>query len=326
MIEPRMRTPPADVEMAVTEKYVEAVNLNAQIHISAQAAQQNLYDMCMGFKKMRDDKLYKELGYDNFGDYCEQETGMKRRSVYAYISVVEKLPLDFVQSTAQIGKEKLYLLTTLNDEQRQDLVENTDLESATVRELKEKISFYQTKQQEINEENQQLRTDKVNAMNKADNAEHKADELNAKIQKLEFEIKELENRSVEVAVADNSAEENRLKEVIKSLEKENMKQNEALEEQYRNDVKEVREDCEKEKQQAIAQLKDELKQAKSQLECLSVKADDKEIFKAYLSNALDSAKRLCDFVNDNKDSANFKLFFDKSKQLAELINSQLEGC
>ena len=72
---------------APTDKYAEAVQLNAQIMTSAKAAQQNLYDMAMGFKKMRDDKLYKELGYDNFGDYCEGETGMKRQSVYEYISI-----------------------------------------------------------------------------------------------------------------------------------------------------------------------------------------------------------------------------------------------
>ena len=138
---------PAQTEAAVpTDKYAEAVQLNAQIMTSAKAAQQNLYDMAMGLKKMRDDKLYKELGYDNFGDYCESETGMKRRSVYGYISVVENLPSDFVHSSAQIGVKKLSLLATLNEEHRTEIIENTDLESTTVKELREQIE--QLKQSE----------------------------------------------------------------------------------------------------------------------------------------------------------------------------------
>ena len=336
MIEPGMRTPPADKDLPVNDKYIEAVNLNAQIHISAQTAQQNLYDMCMGFKKMRDSKLYTELGYKTFGDYCEQETGMKRSNIYRYIDIVNKLPQDFVSSMGQIGMTKLQLLTTLNDEQRQDLVENTDLESATVRKLKEKISFYQTKQQKINEENQQLRTDKVNAMNKADNAEREADNLKAKVQSLEAEIKELENRPVEVAVEDNTAEESRLKEVIKSLERENIKQNEALEAQYRNDVKEIRESLEEEKKQALKQaekdkqerlseLRQELEKIKSEYEQKLVqnpKADDTKVkFKIYLTSAYDAMKRLAEFTK----ASNEQLYVDKVKQLLQVVTQELEA-
>lgn len=101
MITPSKRLPPADAEKPVNERYIEALNLNKKIIVSAQLAQQNLYEMCMGFKKMRDDKLYKELGYSDFGEYCENETGFKRSQVYSYIAVAEKLPTDFVQSTGQ---------------------------------------------------------------------------------------------------------------------------------------------------------------------------------------------------------------------------------
>lgn len=56
---------------------------------------------------MRDSKLYKELGYSDFGDYCEQETGFKRANVYNYINVVERLPEEFVYSSRQIGIKNL---------------------------------------------------------------------------------------------------------------------------------------------------------------------------------------------------------------------------
>ncbi|MBQ4345804.1 MAG: hypothetical protein IJC75_01575, partial [Oscillospiraceae bacterium] len=140
MIETGMRTPPADVSLAVTEQYTEAYNLNVKIHTSMQAIQQNLYDMCSALKRMRDGKLYKELGYQNFEDYCQQEAGITSRQAYKYITILEKLPSDFVNPGSQIGVRKLYLLTALTDEQRTEITETVDLESVTVRELQAQLN------------------------------------------------------------------------------------------------------------------------------------------------------------------------------------------
>lgn len=335
MIEPSVRIPPANKDLPVNDKYIEAVNLNAQIHISAQAAQQNLYDMCMGFKKMRDSKLYKELGYSDFGDYCEKETGFKRRNVYNYISVVEKLPEDFVQTSARIGASKLILLSTLSNEQREEVVQSTNLENTSVRELEEKIKFYQQHQSELNAENQQLRADRVAAMDMADNAKRSADKLKAQITSLESQIKDLESRPIDVAVQETSSEEKRLQEVIKSLERENIKQNEALEAQYRNDVKEIRENLEEEKKQALKQaekdkqerlseLRQELEKTKSEYEqklAQNPKSDDTKVkFKIYLTSAYDAMKRLAEFTKAN----NNQLYVDKVKQLLQAVKQELE--
>lgn len=116
------------------------------------SAQQSLYDMCMGFKEMRDSKLYKELGYQNFDDYCEQETGFTRMNVYRYISIAEKLPRDFVTSMLQIGMTKLTLLTTIPEETRTEIIENTDLENTSVRELKAKLAELQKKNKILEED------------------------------------------------------------------------------------------------------------------------------------------------------------------------------
>lgn len=103
MIELGIKTPPADTASAVTSKYTEAYNLNVRICINAQMAQQNLYEVCKGLKEMRDGKLYKELGYQNFEEYCESEVGFTRQNAYKYIKVAEHLPQDFVNSGLQIG-------------------------------------------------------------------------------------------------------------------------------------------------------------------------------------------------------------------------------
>ena len=143
MIIPALRTPPADKSQPVTDKYIEAVNLNRKILTNAQMVQQDLYEMCTGLKQMRDGKLYKELGYKNFEEYVETEVGFKRNQAYKYITIIEKLPSDFVSSRIQNGVQKLFLLATLDESERTELTEKTDIESASVRELKEQIKELQ---------------------------------------------------------------------------------------------------------------------------------------------------------------------------------------
>lgn len=221
----------------ISDKYAEAVQLNAQIMTSARAAQQNLYDMAVGFKKMRDDKLYKELGYDNFGDYCEAETGMTRSNVYNYINVVEKLPRDFVQSIGQIGMTKLQLLTTINDEDRTEIIENTDLESTTVRDLKKQIEQLRKSEEDIKAElelaqfHEKQSHEALNRVADASKANYeKYQEERHKNDDLEKRIRELENRPVEVAVqsdeetlAEKDQEISELKGEVERLSNKNVK-------------------------------------------------------------------------------------------------------
>lgn len=320
MIEPGMRTPPADSKLAVNEKYIEAVNLNARIHISAQAAQQNLYDMCMGFKEMRDSKLYKELGYQNFETYCEKEAGFTPKNVYRYISVVEKLPSDFVTSMSQIGMTKLALLSTLDENSREELTAKTDLENTSVRELENEIK--------------QLKADKTSLQQKLDDSgeigrkyAEEANQCKQKITQLESEIKTLESRPVDVAVVDNSDAEKRLQETIKSLERENIRQNEALEESYRRQEQDVRRMLEQEKQDKLSQLKAELEKTRADYEKkLAEKAsansdsDDKVKFKIYLTAAFDAMKRLTEYAK----SCNNDMYCEKVRQLLAAAENELE--
>lgn len=198
MIIPNKRISPADEAKPVTDNYIRALNLNKKIIVSAQLAQQNIYDMCMGFKEMRDSKLYKELGYSDFGDYCEQETGIKRRQVYNYIAVVEKLSEDFVHSSAQIGVKKLSLLATLDDEERGQITSATDLESATVKQLEQQIKQLRADkdkavaEKSAAEADLALKSDTIAALEKT------KETLDQRATALEKQIKELENRPIEV--------------------------------------------------------------------------------------------------------------------------------
>lgn len=311
----------------LSAEYIKAAELDRRIKTSAQLAQQSLYDMCMGFKEMRDSRLYKELGYSDFGDYCEKETGFSRMNVYNYIRVAEKLPQDFVNSSLQIGVKKLTLLAKLSDEERTELAENIDLESTTVKELKAKIDILQNERDRAMESN-------AEASHQVFMADKKVLEMKNKVTQLEAEIKDLENRPIEVAVETDSKEVANLKDAMRRVDLDWSEKYSKLEEDSLKDRRELlqkAEQAEKDKQDKLSQLREELDRTKAEYEKkLAGKADvtptqdDKAIFKAYLSTAVDSVTRLVGFVNEHNDSDNYGLFTQKARQLADIINSKLE--
>nr|UVY60627.1 MAG: Protein of unknown function (DUF3102) [Bacteriophage sp.] len=311
----------------LSAEYIKAAELDRRIKTSAQLAQQSLYDMCMGFKEMRDSRLYKELGYSDFGDYCEKETGFSRMNVYNYIRVAEKLPQDFVNSSLQIGVKKLTLLAKLSDEERTELAENIDLESTTVKELKAKIDILQNERDRAMESN-------AEASHQVFMADKKVLEMKNKVTQLEAEIKDLENRPIEVAVETDSKEVANLKDAMRRVDLDWSEKYSKLEEDSLKDRRELlqkAEQAEKDKQDKLSQLREELDRTKAEYEKkLAEKAeitstqDDKAIFKAYLSTAVDSVTRLVGFVNEHNDSDNYGLFTQKARQLADIINSKLE--
>lgn len=308
----------------LSAEYIKAAELDRRIKTSAQLAQQSLYDMCMGFKEMRDSRLYKELGYSDFGEYCEQETGFKRTNVYNYISVAENLPEDFVHSSGQIGIKKLTLLSTLSDEQRETITETTDIENTTVKELKAKIDSVKKQNDALHEEMRY----------REEEHETKSQKFKDRIAELEAEIKELESRPIEVAVETDSKEVANLKDAMRRVDLDWSEKYSKLEEDSLKDRRELlqkAERAEKDKQDKLSQLREELDRTKAEYEKkLAGKVDaapmqdDKAIFKAYLSTAVDSVTRLVGFVNEHNDSDNYGLFTQKARQLADIINSKLE--
>ena len=291
MIAPEMKTPPADTASAVPSKYTEAYNLNVRICINAQMAQQNLYEMCKGVKEMRDSKLYKELGYSTFEDYCEQETGFKRSQVYNYISIVEKLPEDFVHSSGQIGVKKLALLAKLDEPQREEIQKNVDLETTSVRELERQIK-------EIQAEKDQAVADKSAAEAKASASTQRAESLSQQITSLEAEIKELESRPIEVAVPDASHEVENMRDAMRRLNREHDEWSARIQDEHFKDVQRIHKEYREKMDQLRAEYEEKL--ADSQ-QGDAPEPGGKEIFKAYLANAIDGAKRLTGFLAAHPD-------------------------
>lgn len=302
MIETGMRTPPADTSLAVTEQYTEAYNLNVKIHTSMQAIQQNLYDMCSALKRMRDGKLYKELGYQNFEDYCENGAGIVRRHAYRFISILENLPADFVTSMSQIGMTKLSLLTALTDEQREEIAQTVDLESTTVRELREQIAA-------LKEESELDRKERDNAneaaqrwKNTAQSAQADNQRLEDQVQSLTDQVRELESRPVEVAVPEPSHELQNMQDAMRRINLEHEQWSAKMQDDHIKHVQEINRQHRAETDALRAEYEEKLAAAQAS-PAETPEPDSKEIFKAYLANAIDAVKRMTAFLAAHPNEA-----------------------
>ena len=300
---------------------VRAKDLDRRIKVSAQLAQQSLYDMCTAIKEMRDSKLYKELGYQNFEDYCEQEVGFKRRQAYKFIAVAEKLSDDFVHSNAQIGITKLSLLAELDEAQQAEIEQTTDLENTTVRELKGKIKSLEQQAEAAQTANDELTKSEREAWVKVSKLQFDSEIQKDKIAELEQQIKELEERPIEVIASDDSAAEVRnlrlaMRELNAQMARDELardlddkKFRDSFREQMQADRDAAIEAYKKERDEEIRQLKAELEKVKA-----SEGKDDRE-FKALLTNAEDSIRRLTYFISTHAN----KGYKAKLSELVKMI-------
>ena len=207
--------------MVLSSDYSKAFKLNQRIKFHAEIAQTSLYEMCKGLKEMHDGKLYKELGYKNFEEYSEKELGLKRRQAYNFLSIVDGLSENFVQSIAQIGTTKLALLAKLDEPQRDEIVQNTDLESVTVKELKQKIKSLEDSLAWQRERTSELDKAKCQLFTENTRNENNLKKERSKNELLTKQIQELESRPVEVAVEKDTAEIERLTTQIQELQSQN---------------------------------------------------------------------------------------------------------
>jgi len=283
----------------LTAEYAKAADLDRKIKVSAQLAQQSLYDMCMGLKEMRDGKLYKELGYSTFEDYTENEIGLSRFMAYKYAAIAD---MKNVESIQQIGVTKLSLLAKLDEPQREEIQQATDLESTSVKELKARIA--------------ELKAIADKSQGTISQLESELESKKNSITALEEQVEELESRPVEVAVAETDSHEiENLKDAMKRVDLDwSLKYNELQESN-------LKESIEKNKAHTaeIEKLRVEYEEKLANSE--KPEYDCTEVFKAYLANAIDAVKRLISFANNYPEE---ELFKEKIKGLFSNVNKCME--
>lgn len=274
-----------------TEQRKQAFELHYRIISSADTAQSALWDMCKNLKEMRDSKLYKALGYKNFEDYCEKEVGMKHSNAYRYISVVERINPESFPLVGQIGIKKLSLLATLSSEQQTEVAEKVNLEETTYKDLKAEID-------KLKQENKAYADRYSNVIKENNKLKNTCLEVTSERNRLEEENEELRSRPVEVAVVDNSAENDRkLNEVIRSLERENMKRNEEMDRQYIEDRRKLEAD----KKAEIAALRKEYEKKLSEKTAAEPIDENTQRFESYCLNLYETFDRLIEFVRTHRN-------------------------
>ena len=117
----------------------QAQSLHQDLMIQEQVAAQSLTQIAYDLKEIRDRRLYGELGYKDFEEYCEKATKTGKRQAYNLISLIESYKLDGLSRLSYLGSTKLIALKALGDEEREAMIESGQAENLSVRELKEEI-------------------------------------------------------------------------------------------------------------------------------------------------------------------------------------------
>ena len=284
----------------LNRSYSKALELHNKILVSAQLAQNNLWEMCSGLKEMRDGKLYKELGYQNFEEYCGTEFNMTARNARNYISIIENISEENRKTFSAFSSSKLMLLSTLSESEQEKITAENDVESMTVKQLEAEIKNLRRANDEKKSQLQSLSSRLEDAHNSEN--KYRTELCRAEVEKRELQkqIKELENRPIEVAVAEPSDEVRQLKLTIKNLEKTTEDQLNTLQDNHlETEMKLRRENAEKLRQQA-----DDYE--KKLAEARQSGTDDKQVFKAYFTAAFDAFNRMLEFAQKSEDKQFFK--------------------
>ena len=99
------------------EKQEKAENTHKEILVRTIVTANNLIELGKLFKQVRDEKLYKLLGADSFGEYCGfPEISFGRSTIYSFIYVYELfvLKLNFgAEYLSKIGHRKLQIISPI---------------------------------------------------------------------------------------------------------------------------------------------------------------------------------------------------------------------
>ena len=321
-----------------------AVQITERIRANGRTAVNAVCAIGKDLRTMKIDKLYTELGYEEFETYAEKEFDLKRRQAYQYISVFEKLGEEFVQSNAQLGITKLALLATANPEDRAEVMESEDLANITTRELEELLAKCKSQGEQLSmlqDENNELEA-KIEEMESAPKDVEVATKevikevpdtkTVKKLQETERELaelkKELSTVSAEAELYKKSAETARKdaqkdaeKKAEQEIEKSKKELTAALEQldKVKEQVEQAKKQTEQDKEQFLKQI-DELKKAAEK----PAESADKSNFKVQLATAYKELNALVALVKEAEPEEK-TVFAGKVRQILDAVIASLEA-
>ncbi len=303
-------------DITVSEKYTRAVLLHKRITANVQAAQESLFEVCRDLKEIRDGRLFEELGYSAFEDYCTIQLEMSYKQACKYIAVAERYP-DGI-SPGRLGISKLYLISTLSDEERSEIEEKIDIEQASKSELEKEIKELKERNKALEEE-KQVTFDKLAKLQKEqDNepAKKRIEYLEGKLDEqkklTETESKQRDDAARRASVAETDLREKKAK--IDQLEKKikdlEAKKQETVAIEDTTEIERLKKE--------LAEAEKKLSEAETVTQTVEVHEDIDE-FRAHFANAVDSVSRLLEFVEKHSDSKNAPFFKGKIVVLGEKL-------
>lgn len=305
----------------LSAQHAKALELHNKILVSAQLAQNSLWDMCAGLKEMRDGKLYKELGYQNFEDYCGTEFNMTAGNARRYISIIENIPEKNRAPVHGFGMKKLYLLSTLSESEQEKISAENDVESMTVKELESRIKQLKSDNDRLRNANADIAEQLNIAREDYRNVHQEKLELKKQVANLKDDIDVLESRPIEVAVAEPSEDVRQLKLTLKNLERTSEEQLDRVQEEHFKAERRLREEHAKDLEQKLMEQANAYEQKLA--EAQQADGDDKQAFKAYFAAAYDAWSRMIEFARTSPNKAFFKEKINKLIGSMELSHHNL---
>ena len=325
----------------------EAIRIDNEIQMWANNLGTAVYNIGRCMTQMKERKLYEELGYSTFEDYCEQKYQLKRSQAAKYLSVYQNLDEKYILDNQGAGIQKLYMISQISEEDREN-IEGTP-EELSVTELKaqieqlkkeregEQLQFFemQEKSEKAKTEEDKLREKikKLEDQIKDAEIEHRNElsDVSRKNEKLEKQIKELESKPQDVAVVEPTEEEimqkaeelaaERSEEIIRAERQDWTSQIEELKEQLKakeQETENIKAGYEKKLENLAGSTPAEAEESTQVDATEEEKARMKELL-TYIINASNEALELAQL------SENSEMWMEKLRAVFGSISQKLEG-
>lgn len=309
--------------MQVTERQERAIRLTQQIITNGNIAADCMVQMGRDLKAVRDERLYTEMGYESFEEYCEKKVGVGKRHGYNFIQVYERFGEQRLTQLQDLGITKLLEIAKLDNEDMEELMQNNDISQMSVRQVKAKIEEYEKRIE-------QLTIDLEDERGKNSDIEKSA----AEAADLESKINALKNRPVEVAVQEPTAEQ---MEHFRELGREEERQ--MQEDRHKEELKALKENADNDRitavnaarKQAAEMYTAEIEKLKAENAVLQSNAQSaptpgggyKEQIRfllAEISRAFESALGIVDEIEDSEEQTKYRSALERAlKKLEESI-------
>lgn len=262
--------------------------LHTEIMANGNMAAECAVVMARKLKEMRDSKLYETAGFATFGEYAETACGIKERQAYNYISIVENLSGEFLQSSAKIGVSKLSLLASMDEGDRVDLISEhgEKLDEMTVKEMDKLKRDYENRIQQLQMSFDEEKSELEKALKDAENERQEQLKENTE---LEEELENLKNKPIEVKATAETAELAKKKEEINALKEEKIKLLADLKVEKKEAEKRLKEEQLKQKQafdEAVRKEREEIERLQKTLENERAERNEQEKKRVIASDPL----------------------------------------